>query len=68
MRDRLRARDRHGRVDPTHTVNIVIDATTLAGGFDPHGRSDIPGFGAILPSRVRQLLCALGREVVTAKS
>jgi hypothetical protein len=48
---------RHGRIDPSHTVNIVIDATTLAGEFDPHGRCDIPGFGSILPARVRQLLC-----------
>jgi hypothetical protein len=46
-----------GRIDPTHTVNIVIDAQTLAGGFDPNGRSDIPGFGSILPSRVQRLLC-----------
>lgn len=49
--------DHHGRIDPTHTVNVVIDATTLTGGFDPHGRSDLPGLGPVLPARVQQLLC-----------
>ena len=36
----------HGRIDPTHTVNIVIDAATLAGEFNPDGRSDILGGGS----------------------
>jgi Domain of unknown function (DUF222) len=46
-----------GRVDPDHTINVVIDAATLAGDFDPNGRSDIPGWSSSLPSRVQQLLC-----------
>jgi hypothetical protein len=49
--------DSNGRIDPAHTINIVIDAQTLAGGFDPDGRSDIAGFSSILPTRVQQLLC-----------
>jgi hypothetical protein len=49
--------DRNGRIDPTHTVHVSIDATTLTGGFDPNGRSDMPGFGSVLPARVQQLLC-----------
>jgi hypothetical protein len=47
----------HGRIDPTHTVNIVIDAATLAGGFDPDGRCDIPGAGSVVPATVQRLLC-----------
>jgi hypothetical protein len=46
-----------GRVDPDHTINVVIDAATLAGEFDPDGRSDIPGWASVLPSQVQQLLC-----------
>ncbi len=42
--------DKHGRIDPTHTVNIVIDAATLTGEFNPDGRSDIPGGGSVLPT------------------
>jgi hypothetical protein len=53
----LGLQDSDGRIDPTHTVNIVIDAATLAGEFNPNGRSDIPGLGSVLPSRVQQLLC-----------
>jgi hypothetical protein len=53
----LGLQDTNGRIDPTHTVNIVIDADTLSGGFNPTGRSDIPGAGSVLPSRVQQLLC-----------
>jgi hypothetical protein len=53
----LGLQDRHGRIDPTHTVNIVIDAATLAGEFNPAGRSDILGGGSVLPARVQRLLC-----------
>jgi Domain of unknown function (DUF222) len=42
---------------PPHTVNVVIDAATLTGGFAPHGRSDIPGTGPIRPATVQRLLC-----------
>jgi hypothetical protein len=43
--------------DPAHTVNIVIDDTTLVGGFDPDGRSEIAGHGSVLPAAVQRLLC-----------
>ena len=46
-----------GRVDPDHTINVVIDAATLAGDFDPDGRSDVPGWASVLPTRVQRLLC-----------
>ncbi len=53
----LGLQDNKGRIDPTHTVNIVIDAATLAGEFNPHGRSELLGGGSVLPTRVQQLLC-----------
>jgi hypothetical protein len=53
----LGLRGERGRIDPTHTVNVVIDATTLAGGFAPDGRSDIPGWSSVLPAGVQRLLC-----------
>jgi hypothetical protein len=46
-----------GRIDPDHTINIVIDDATLAGEFDPNGCSDIPGWASVLPSAVQRLLC-----------
>jgi hypothetical protein len=49
--------DRNGRIDPAHAIHIDIDAVTLAGGFNPSGRSDIAGFGSILPTQVQLLLC-----------
>lgn len=60
--------DRNGRVDPDHTVNIVITAATLAGEFDPDGRSDIPGWSSVLPATVRRLLCDswISRVVMSA--
>jgi hypothetical protein len=53
----LGLQDSKGRIDPTHTVNIVIDAATLAGEFNPTGRSEILGGGSILPATVQRLLC-----------
>jgi hypothetical protein len=53
----LSAQDNQGRIDPEHTVNLVIDAATLAGVFNPDGRSDILGGGSILPATVQRLLC-----------
>jgi hypothetical protein len=49
--------DKHGRIDPIHTVNIVIDAATLTGEFNPHGRSEILGGGSVLPATVQRLRC-----------
>ncbi len=49
--------DSRGRIDPTHTVNIVIDAATLAGQFNPDGRCEILGGGSVLPATVQRLLC-----------
>jgi len=58
-----------GRRDPAHTVNVVIDADTLTGGFNPYGRSDIPGDGTVLPAGVQRLLCGswIGRVIMDAK-
>jgi hypothetical protein len=53
----LGLQNRKGRIDPEHTVNIVIDAATLAGEFNPTGRCDINGHGSVLPASVQRLLC-----------
>ncbi len=47
----------NGRIDPEHTVEIVIDAATLAGEFDPADRCDVNGHGSVLPASVQRLLC-----------
>ncbi len=38
-------------------MNIVIDAATLAGEFNPDGRCEILGGGSVLPATVQRLLC-----------
>jgi hypothetical protein len=65
----LGLQDGHGRVDPEHTVNIVIDAATLAGEFEPDGRSDVPGWASVLPASVQRLLCNswISRVMMSAK-
>jgi hypothetical protein len=61
--------DKHGRIDPTHTVNIVIDAATLAGELNPDGRCDINGHGSVLPASVQRLLCGswISRVIMDSK-
>jgi hypothetical protein len=65
----LGLQDGNGRVDPDHTVNIVIDAATLAGEFNPTGRSDILGGGSVLPATVQRLLCGswISRVIMNAQ-
>ena len=62
--------DRDGRIDPAHAVNVVIDAETLAGEFNPDGRCEILGHGSVLPQTVRRLICDswLSRVVMNAKA
>jgi hypothetical protein len=65
----LGLQDRNGRIDPEHTVHVMIDAATLAGEFNPDGRSDIPGWNSVLPATVQRLLCGswISRVIMNTK-